>query len=108
MTTAPEHKLEIVLGEGPFVTDDDKRPDGRWLGRTPDGRVTLVKRRDGAETIAFQPIDFPTAVSLAHRVIAGDARTITDPLTLAALAAVVAELGLHAPPAEPAASQKEG
>jgi len=97
MTDAPEHKLEIVLGEGPFVTDDGKRPDGRWLGRDGEGRVTLVKRRDGAETIAFQPISFSTAVGLAHRVIAGDARTITDPLTLAALAAVVAELGLHAP-----------
>ncbi len=93
--SGPDHKLHIVLGDVPWVDEAGNRPDGRWLGRTPDGRVTLVKRRDGEETIAFQPIDFPGGLAIAHRVIAGDHRTITDPLSLAALAAVVAELGLQ-------------
>ena len=93
-------RLQIVLGDVMWIDDAGNRPDGRWLGRTPDGRVTLVKRRDGVETIAFQPIDMSQAVAIAHRVIAGDQPTITDPLSLAAMAAVVAELGLHMPKSE--------
>lgn len=100
MSETPAHALQIVLGDVMWIDDKGGRPDGRWLGRTEDGRVTLVKRRDGVETIAFQPIDFAQGLALAHRVIRGDARTITDPLSLAALAAVVAELGLHMPTTE--------
>lgn len=98
--SGPAHMLNIVLGEALWLDEKGGKPDGRWLGRTDDGRVTLVKRRDGVETIAFQPIDMSQAVAIAHRVIAGDQRTVTDPLTVAALAAVVAELGLHMPNAE--------
>lgn len=91
-----EHSLTILMGEKPWIAEDGTRPDGRWLARDAAGCVTLVKRRGGAETIAFQPLDFAGAERLAHGVIAGDAKTITDPLTLAALAAVIAEMGLLA------------
>jgi hypothetical protein len=60
------------------------------------GRVTLMKRSGGVESIAFEPIDFAEALAIAHAVIDGDKRTITDPLSLAALAAAVAEIGLAA------------
>lgn len=103
MSAAGDVTIHIVLGAVPWIADDNSKPDGRWLGRTDDGRVTLVRRRGGQVTYAFQPIDFTEAVQLAHRVIAGDERTITDPLSLAALAAVVAELGMHAPQAEESA-----
>lgn len=95
--SGPAHKLNIVLGETLWLDEKGGKPDGRWLARTADGRVTLVKRRAGMETIAFQPIDFGDALRLAHQVIAGNPRVLTDPMTLGALAAVVAEMGLHLP-----------
>lgn len=94
--TVGELELQILMGSEPWIADDGSRPDGRWLVETADHRVTLVKRHHGRETYAFQPIDFAEAEQIAHRVIAGDTRTVTDPLALAALAAAVAVMGLAA------------